>query len=802
MAGNIVPSDYGPLAPAQPGTAVALPDERGLGPVDLEGSGGGPSLSRYIAAVKRYKWVVLGLTLFGTAVGIVATKFIHPVYSAQATVYIQPTSDNRQAGPIRPDELLHSQQWVELLFQYRVLDSVIKKERLYLQYAPKYEGLFRGFTLADRFLPADLELTVDAARRTWFLKTVEGLNVDVGRVGDSVGTRAGYRWRPPAQALLAVRKVRFSVLSPREASVALQKRITPNMTDNGSFLRVSLTGDDPAKVTSTLNTLIDQFVAVAADLKKFNLRETSRILSYQVDTLAQQLHDAEGRLESYKTKIITEPTEGTAVAPGIAATQPTVMTQYFNEKMQADALRRDRQSLDRIIQRARAGSLDVDEFQTVTSVQSAPDLQNALSELAKYEAEARALGFRYTPEAKQLQDVQEKVKTLRSQTIPAYATALSNALRAKEGELTSHIATASRDLQAIPGRTINEQRLEREYQQLAALYGDVAVRYQQAKLAEASAVPDVRLLDAAVPPQRPARNSAPAIIGLAFLGSMALAIGIAILLDRLDKRLRYPDQVTRELGLSILGAIPAIRKVSIADRDPEEASQVVEAFRTIRMNLAHSYGAAGPVMLTVSSPSPGDGKSLVSSNLALSFAEAGYKTLLIDGDVRRGELHRMFGTDRRPGLIDVLLGNAQADDVLRPASHRNLTLISCGTRHHHAPELLGSAAMRELLIELKGRYNAIIVDSPPLGAGIDPFVLGTATGNMLLVLRSGETDRKMAEAKLKLLDKLPVRILGAVLNDISAADTAYKYYHYVYGYTADEEPAPQLSPAAEVGERS
>ena len=802
MAGNIVPSDYGPLAPAEPGTAVALPDERGLGAVDLEGTGGGPSLGRYVAAVKRYKWIVLGLTILGTAAGIVATKFIHPVYSAQATVYIQPTSDNRQAGPIRPDELLHSQQWVELLFQYRVLDSVIKKERLYLQYPPKYEGLFRGFTLADRFLPGDLELTVDPGRKAWTLKTVEGLSVDAGRVGDSVGLRAGYRWRPSAQALLASRKVKFSVLSPREASVALQKRIVPSMTDNGSFLRVSLTGEDPAKVTSTLNTLIDQFVAVAADLKKFNLRETSRILSYQVDTLAQQLHDAEGRLESYKTKIITEPTEGTAVAPGIAATQPTVMTQYFNEKMQADALRRDRQSLDRIIERARGGSLAVDEFQTVTSVQSAPDLQNALSELAKYEAEARALSFRYTPEAKQLQDVQEKVKTLRSQTIPAYATALSNALKAKEGELTSHIATASRDLQAIPGRTINEQRLEREYQQLAALYGDVAVRYQQAKLAEASAVPDVRLLDAAVPPQRPARNSAPAIIGLAFLGSMALAIGIAILLDRLDKRLRYPDQVTRELGLSILGAIPAIRKVAIADRDPEEASQVVEAFRTIRMNLAHSYGAAGPVMLTVSSPSPGDGKSLVSSNLALSFAEAGYKTLLIDGDVRRGELHRMFGTDRRPGLIDVLLGNATADDVLRPASHRNLTLIPCGTRHHHAPELLGSAAMRELLVELKGRYNAIIVDSPPLGAGIDPFVLGTATGNMLLVLRSGETDRKMAEAKLKLLDKLPVRILGAVLNDISAADTAYKYYHYVYGYTADEESAPQLNAAAEVSEHS
>ena len=801
MAGNIEPSDYGQLPATVSSTAVTLPDERGLGVVEPE-TGGGLSLGRYIAAVKRYKWIVLGLTIVGTAIGVVATHFIHPVYTAQATVYIQPTSDNRQAGPIRPDELLHSQQWVELLFQYRVLDSVIKKERLYLDYPQKYEALFKGFTLADRFLPGDMELSVDPAARTWTLRTVEGINVDAGRVGGPIGARAGYTWNPPASVLLAAKKVKFSVLSPREASVALQKRITPNMTDNGSFLRVSLSGDDAGKVTSTLNTLIDQFVAVAAELKKFNLRETSRILSYQVDTLAQQLHDAEGRLESYKTRIITEPTEGTAVAPGIAATQPTVMTQYFNEKMQADALRRDRQSLDQIIQRARAGSLAVDEFQTVTAVQSAPDLQKALSELAQYEGEARALSFRYTPEAKQYQDVQEKVKTLRTQTIPAYATALSNALKSKENELTSHIATASRDLQAIPGRTINEQRLEREYQQLAALYGDVAVRYQQAKLAEASAVPDVRSLDAAIPPQRPARNSAPAIIAIAFLGSMALAVGIAILLDRLDKRLRYPDQVTRDLGLSILGAIPAIRKVAISDRDPEEASQVVEAFRTIRMNLAHSYGAAGPVMLTVSSPAPGDGKSLVSSNLALSFAEAGYRTLLVDGDVRRGELHRMFGTDRRPGLIDVLLGNTDIETVLRPATHRNLTLIPCGTRHHHAPELLGSAAMRELLVELKGRYNAIIIDSPPLGAGIDPFVLGTATGNMLLVLRAGETDRKMAEAKLRLLDKLPVRILGAVLNDIRAADSAYKYYHYVYGYTADEEPAPQLAGPAEIGEHS
>ena len=393
--------------------------------------------------------------------------------------------------------------------------------------------------------------------------------------------------------------------------------------------------------------------------------------------------------------------------------------------------------------------------------------------------------------------MQEKIQTLRTQTIPAQIATLSTALRSQEMALSSTIGEQTRELRGIPGRTITEEKLKRDRAVHEGIYLNLQSQFTAARLAEASAIPDVEVLDPAIEPQRPSRNSAIMIVLGAFAASLGLAVGLALLLDRLDKRFRYPDQVTKELGLSILGAIPAIRKVRADDRDAEEAAQVVEAFRTIRMNLAHSYGTAGPVLLTVSSPSPGDGKSLVSSNLALSFAEAGYRTLLIDGDIRRGELHRMFNCERRPGLLDCLRGEASIELVQRPTTHANLTLIPCGTRHHHGPELLGSAAMRDTMAALKTRYNVIIVDSPPLGAGIDPFVLATATGNIMLVLRSGETDRQMAEAKLKLLDRLPVRILGAVLNDIRSADSAYKHYRYVYGYTADEEPAPQLAGPAD-----
>jgi Mrp family chromosome partitioning ATPase len=106
--------------------------------------------------------------------------------------------------------------------------------------------------------------------------------------------------------------------------------------------------------------------------------------------------------------------------------------------------------------------------------------------------------------------------------------------------------------------------------------------------------------------------------------------------------------------------------------------------------------------------------------------------------------------------------------------------------------------MVNLISAVKSRFNVVIVDSPPLGAGIDPFVLGTATGHLMLVFRSGETDRQMADAKLRLLDRLPVRVLGAVLNDIQAQGI-YRYYSYLYGYTADEDAAPQLAGKSENG---
>jgi capsular exopolysaccharide synthesis family protein len=796
MAGNLtnpIPMESGgPLVPQGLGGGFGLP----AAPEPAEE---GVNWPRYIAALRRYKWLVVLIIITGTGLGITATRFLKPEYTAGATIWIEPKPS--QQGPIRAEELLQSVAWIELLKTGAVLDSAAVKMKLYLTPAEARDSaVFRDFSLGERFATGSMVLTIDHTGTKYELKNRQGLLLESGTVGDSIGRSVGFHWTPTAKVLGRDRTIAFSVTSPRDAASALGSQLSTRMAEDANFLRLTLTGKNPYRIAAALNTVAEQFVEVAADLKRRKLTILAATLQEQVEYASGQLREAENRLESYRVKTITLPNEGVPVAAGLQMTQPTVITNYFNQKVQAEELRRDRTAIEAVLDKAKQGALAVDAFQQIPAVQHAPDLTEALKELSTAEAELRALRYRYTDEHKPVKDIQEKIAKLRQETIPAYATALVDQLKSQEATLSTQIATASKDLQEIPVRTITEERLKREKDAAETLFQTLQNRYEETKLALASAIPDVKILDAAVPPTQPTSNSAPKIIMMAFMASVGAALGLAILLDQVDKRFRYPEQVTHELGLSILGAIPAIGKSSSRDAKREETSQVVEAFRTIRLNLAHCYGTAGPVMMTVSSPGPGDGKSFVSSNLALSFAEAGYRTLLIDGDIRRGELHRMFGLDRRPGLVDYLMGTDQLSDVLRPSAHKGLSVIACGSRRHQGPELLGSQAMTRLMAEIKTHFNVIIVDSPPLGAGIDPFVLGTATGHIMVVLRSGETDRQMAEAKLRLIDRLPIRVLGAVMNDVRA-DGAYRYYSYVYGYAAEEEaPIAQISARSGNGE--
>ncbi len=799
MASNVT----GPLVPTGLTASLTTPMAglpwQGQPPVE-EGEGGIP-WERFIAAIKRYKWLVLAVALIGTTLSVLASRFVKPSYTVTSTIYIEEPS--QRAGPIRAEELLTSVQWVELLRTNAVLDSVVQRQQLFISTAKAKDSLLvHGFSLAQKFRPGSY--TVErSADGSWKLLMDNQTQVSQAANGDTLGREVGFAWVPSSDALAPGEKADINVDSHRDASAGLLENLHVVMADNGNFMRVSLSGQDPQRTAAIVNELTSQFVQLAADLKRAKLKETAAILKEQLQYSATQLRDAEGALEGFRAKTIIQPSD-VPIAAGIGLTQPTVIRQYFDDRMAADSLRRDRAALTTALQSFQSGNTSTDALRTISSVARAPELSRALGELSDAEANLRVMRQKFTDEYRLVREGQARVDTLRSVVIPRMVSQLAQQMTLQESAIEQTLNRSSRDLQDSPQRTITEQRLTREVAGAASLYANLQQRYEEAKLAEASALPDVKVLDPAVPPTQPDANDRLRLIALGALGSLGLALALAILLDRLDRRFRYPDQVEKELGLSILGAVPQIRRRGKLSQSPEEAANVVEAFRTIRMNVTHTLGGEkGPVSLTISSPGPGDGKSLVSANLALSFAEAGYKVVLVDGDIRRGELHRSFGIERKPGLLDCLNGTAQVDHVLRSGGHPNLTVVPCGTRFERGPEMLGSEAMLRLIENLKRRFDCVIVDSPPLGAGVDPFVLSTLTRNVLLVLRAGETDREYAGAKLRLFDRLPVQVLGAVLNDIRA-EGAYRHYAYVYGYTADEIASTpnEIGPGATTGAAS
>jgi tyrosine-protein kinase Etk/Wzc len=754
---------------------------------------------RVLGAIQRFKWLIVSITVVGGMAGAAATRFVKPQYQAQATIWIDQT-DRRGGGgvdprgPIRQGQLLEPVAWVDLIQSYMVLDRVVRDQRLYLSVArPADSAALATFGIAERYQPGAYELTVDSTGRSYQLASANGIELEHGVVGDSVGVRLGFRWVPTASQFGAAGSVRFTVATLRDGARRLEEALEVRADQEGNFLHLALRGANPARIAAIANAVAQRYVEVAAELKLQKLTELRKILDEQLGSARQNLSDAEVALERFSVHTITLPS-GRGARGGDTEQDPAVKG-FFDLQVERDQAQRDHDALERVVAQARDSGVSPTALEAIAAVQRNADLTQALKELVSKQAELRALRYQYTDAHPRVQRLVGAINTLERQTIPALASSLARELAGRAADLGRRVDTGSRTLRQIPPQTIEEARLRRRVTLAETLYTTLQRRYEEARLAEASTTPDVRILDAAAVPQRPVKNTAPRMILVALFGSLGLAGIAAVLLDRADPRVRYPEHVSRDMGLPILGALPHLNRRrnggnGAAGRTEPDVAQLVEALRGICLNLVHAYGTAGPMLVTITSPGPGEGKSFLSANLAHSFAEGGHRTLLVDADIRRGVLHRRLAARRRPGLTDCLRGEVPFEAIVQDTAYPLLTLIGCGTRVHNAPELLSSPAMARLIQKMRSAYDVILLDSPPLAGGVDPFILGTRTGSLLMVLRTGQSHREMAGTKLEMLRRLPVRLLGAVLNDVPA-DAGYGYYsYYLPGYeAADEHPA-------------
>jgi polysaccharide biosynthesis transport protein len=757
-----------------------------LGPYDDDGDAG-LNLRRYLAAIWRHRTLVGLLSLLGLAGGFGVSRIVKPVYEAQASIQVPPPNrgGGGPANPMRAAPLLEGLGWVELLRSWAVLDEVVRQTKRYLELeSPQDSIVFRGFSIAEQFVPGEYRVRAIGANRVVLL-TRDGEQLDEVATGDSLGRALGFGWVPGT--LPSDRTLSFRVRVPRDAAVQLSADLNTALPENGALLRLSLRGNDPVETATTVNTIAARFVEIATLLKREKLTVVSEVLREQLANARIDLSNAETLRESFKVRTITLPSDrgATPIASGLAETRDPVREAFFALRLERESLVRDRDAIQQAL------SVSVDSTQsvvvalgTIPLVRESPELMGTLTTLTNKRADARQMRLVFSPTHAPLVQLEREIRALETETVPAQAAALVASLNAQIGQFDQRIAASSREMQQIPARVTEENRLERNVDVAEMIFTELQSAYEQAKLSELSAAPDVRVLDTAVPPTRPVRDQMIVIIAGGAFGGLALGLALALLLDRFDRRIRYPEQVTQDLRLPILGAIPMLRAGKHRQEDME---QLLESVRSVRMGLLYAHGAAGPFVTTVTSPGSGDGKSFLSAQLARSFALSGRRTLLIDGDNRRGHLHRELGTQRKPGLTDLLLGLAPREAVIHSVADGEFDLIAAGTHRRSAPELLASPEMTRLMMELRGEYQAIILDSPPLGAGVDPMVLASLSGTLVMVLRHGVTDREFAGARLSDIERLPIRVLGAVLNDVRT-EGVYRYYSYLPGYrTADEE---------------
>jgi capsular exopolysaccharide synthesis family protein len=754
--------------------------------------------SRIWAAARRNKVLLASITVGGTLVGLVATRFLPPVYQARATVWIQAADpdgerDRGEAAPIQSPQLLTTASaWLDLVRSRVVVDDVVRRMRLYLK--PKSgadTAALATLAVPDEVRPGTYQLDVDKTGTHFALRDVEAnAVVQRGNVGDSVGGVVGLAWVPPAYTLIPNTTVRFTVTSPSDAATRLSEALRIRVTADGNFMRLERRGRDPVLITTSVNAVADRLVAVAADLKRERRTELSAILREQRDRAQADLRDAEMALTRFRVRNAVGTTEGPAQGPdGRRITADPTFGSYVDLQLDLGAVAHDREAIERVLARARDGGVPVDELLMIGAVQRSSVLASALKELADRQAELRTLRFRYADTHPPVRRLVLQVDTLARFVIPELGATVLAGLANRERALRQRTDSISRALRGAPPVALEEVRLVRDQANAALLFTNLEQRYNEARLAEVSTLADIRILEHAIRPDRPVVDTGPLLVLLAFVASLGAGVGGAMLRDRADPTIRDPQQVTRAMGLPILGAVPHVyrgngHRRATADTDD---SRAVEALRGIRLAVQHAYGAAGPMIITVTSPGRGDGKSLVTANLAQAFAHVGYRTLLIDGDVRCGALHRCLRRARRPGLTDVLANQVTPEQVVQSTADPQLSFIGGGSRLHRGPELLCSDAVPRLITALRPHYDVILVDSAPLAAGVDACALGTTTGSLLVVLRTGVTDRMIAEAKVEQLRGLPIRVLGVVLNDVLPG-AEYSYYAYsLTGYDVQQE---------------
>jgi len=370
---------------------------------------------------------------------------------------------------------------------------------------------------------------------------------------------------------------------------------------------------------------------------------------------------------------------------------------------------------------------------------------------------------------------------LQSERISAQMEILTN--EAKKKALESLVQPLEAQLSTLPDKSLAYARLQRERQTLSTLYTDLLQRLQEARIRETTTRGNAYVAETATLPTSPAFPPKNLLISTGFVLALFLGIAGALLAEYLDDTVKTHLDAERDLRVPVLGGIPVIdiKEEGELPLLTKPRSSSAEAFRALRSNIKFSQVDKPIRTLLITSALQLEGKTILSANLALAFSIAGVRTALVDGDLRRPAIHRIFGKERDMGLTNILVGEAKLEDCLIEVAE-NLFILTSGPTPPNPVEMLDSQRMKDLLKELGERFEVVILDSPPVLGLADAQVLSAICDGTLMVVKSGATRRGVFRQAQQALEKVGGKILGIVLNFLAPRRGYYYYYYYYYYY--------------------
>ena len=405
---------------------------------------------------------------------------------------------------------------------------------------------------------------------------------------------------------------------------------------------------------------------------------------------------------------------------------------------------------------------------------------------------------------------------------------LGEVSRQEQGEGTLFEATRKRAVD-LNMKEIEFHRLDRTRSENEKLYSILLERMKEADLSRMMKANNIRVVDVAVEPVVPIRPRLLLNLGLGTAFGLLLGVGLALLREQLDSSVKTPDDVEQKLGVTFLGLLPEIgeeeesesgtkrrrqgrrkrRQEAPANTDGSPLAFVVhtrplsgiaEAARSIRTNLLFMNPDRPYRRLLISSAGPSEGKTTVACSIAIALAQGGQRVCIVDCDLRRPRLHRVFGRVGEAGVTNVLVGDATVSEVAKPTRVDNLWSIPAGPAPPNPADVLHSERFRKFIDELSERFDRVVIDSPPVAAVTDAAILSTLVDGTVFVVRAFQTSKQLATQGLRTFRDVDAPLVGVVLNAVNLNQHEYNYYyHYYYykhgGYRSDPTDDAQESSA-------